>query len=77
MMMDVFGVPLSLIGLILVLDRPLDMVRTCVNVWGDAVGCTVISRSEELARLQLSESYSGSPGSSSTPTAEPAQAIDP
>lgn len=41
------GVPPELIGLIIVLDRPLDMVRTCINVWGDSVGCVVVSAMEE------------------------------
>lgn len=36
--------PLSAIGLILGVDRILDMTRTMVNVWGDSVGARVISR---------------------------------
>jgi len=36
--------PLSAIGLILGVDRLLDMCRTVVNVWGDSVGARVISR---------------------------------
>jgi len=36
--------PLSAIGLILGVDRLLDMCRTMVNVWGDSVGARVISR---------------------------------
>jgi len=38
------GLPLEGIGMILAVDRILDMCRTTVNVWGDAVGCAVISR---------------------------------
>lgn len=36
--------PLSAIGLILGVDRILDMCRTMVNVWGDSVGTRIISR---------------------------------
>ncbi len=38
------GLPLEGIGLVLAVDRILDMCRTTVNVWGDTVGCAVISR---------------------------------
>jgi len=38
------GLPLEGIGMILAVDRILDMCRTSVNVWGDAVGCAVVSR---------------------------------
>jgi Na+/H+-dicarboxylate symporter len=34
------------LGLILAVDRPLDMARTTVNVFGDTVGAVVIARSE-------------------------------
>jgi Na+/H+-dicarboxylate symporter len=37
------GLPLTGIGLILAVDSILDMCRTTVNVWGDAVGAAVIS----------------------------------
>ena len=36
------GLPLEGIGLILAVDRLLDMMRTTVNVWGDSVGTAVI-----------------------------------
>lgn len=36
------GLPLEGIGFLLVFDRPLDMCRTTVNVWGDMVGCAVV-----------------------------------
>ncbi len=39
-------IPIEGIGLILGVDRILDMCRTTVNVWGDAVGAKIISRSE-------------------------------
>jgi DAACS family dicarboxylate/amino acid:cation (Na+ or H+) symporter len=34
------------LGLILTIDRPLDMARTTVNVFGDTVGTVVIAKSE-------------------------------
>ena len=40
------GLPLEGIGLILGVDRLLDMVRTAVNVTGDAVVSTVVAKSE-------------------------------
>ncbi|SVE38000.1 uncharacterized protein METZ01_LOCUS490854, partial [marine metagenome] len=40
------GLPLEGIGLILGVDRLLDMVRTAVNVTGDAVVSTVVTKSE-------------------------------
>jgi DAACS family dicarboxylate/amino acid:cation (Na+ or H+) symporter len=41
-----FGIPPEGIGLILGVDRFLDMCRTCVNVTGDLVGSVVIGRFE-------------------------------
>lgn len=38
--------PLEGVGLILAVDRPLDMLRTTVNVFSDTVGCAVIATSE-------------------------------
>lgn len=40
------GLPLEGIGLILVVDRVLDMCRTSVNIFSDACCATVIARSE-------------------------------
>jgi len=40
------GLPLEAVGLILVVDRFLDMLRTGVNVWSDSVAAAVISRWE-------------------------------
>lgn len=37
------GLPLAAVGLILGIDRLLDMCRTTVNVWGDAVGARIIT----------------------------------
>ena len=38
------GVPLEGIGLIIAVDRFLDMLRTAVNVWGDLNGAKIIDR---------------------------------
>jgi len=40
------GLPFEAIALILPVDRPLDMMRTAVNVFGDTCGATVIAASE-------------------------------
>ncbi|MBN1198748.1 MAG: dicarboxylate/amino acid:cation symporter [Bacteroidales bacterium] len=40
------GLPLEGVGLILAVDRILDMFRTTVNVWSDTCGAVVIARSE-------------------------------
>ena len=36
--------PIAAIGIIIGVDRILDMCRTAVNVWGDAVGARIITR---------------------------------
>ena len=40
------GLPLEGAALLLAVDRPLDMLRTTVNVWSDSCGAAVIARSE-------------------------------
>jgi len=40
------NLPLDGIGMILAVDRLLDMLRTAVNVWGDSCGAAVIARLE-------------------------------
>ena len=49
------NLPLEGIGMILAVDRILDMLRTAVNVWGDACGTAVVARleGEELNRIAL------------------------
>jgi Na+/H+-dicarboxylate symporter len=44
--LNAVGLPLEGIGMILAVDRLLDMCRTTVNVWGDTVGCAVVARLE-------------------------------
>jgi Na+/H+-dicarboxylate symporter len=38
------GLPIEAQGVIIAVDRVLDMCRTMVNVWSDAVGCAVVDR---------------------------------
>ena len=46
MILAMFGIPPEGIGLILGVDRLLDMCRTVVNIGGDMAGSVVIGRSE-------------------------------
>ena len=43
------GLPTESQGLIIAVDRILDMCRTCVNVWSDSCGCAVIARFDRNA----------------------------
>src|SRR5690606_31989226 len=38
------GLPLEGVGLIMAVDRVLDMARTGVNVWSDSIACAVVDR---------------------------------
>jgi proton glutamate symport protein len=38
------GLPIEMQGVILAVDRVLDMARTSVNVWSDSCGCAVVER---------------------------------
>jgi len=44
--LSALGLPLEGVGLILAVDRPLDMIRTATNVWSDSNGAAVIAHSE-------------------------------
>lgn len=44
------GLPMEGVGLILAVDRILDMFRTAVNVWSDTVGSAVVARWEGYGR---------------------------
>ncbi len=44
--LSALGLPLEGVGLILAVDRPLDMIRTMVNVLGDTVVAVIIAKSE-------------------------------
>ncbi len=50
--LSVVGLPLEAVGLILAVDRILDMMRTTVNVWSDSV-CTVIIAKSEGEKLKI------------------------
>jgi Na+/H+-dicarboxylate symporter len=50
------GLPLEGVGLILAVDRILDMFRSATNVWSDAACALIIAKSEnELADLDTSQ----------------------
>ncbi|MCB1137842.1 MAG: dicarboxylate/amino acid:cation symporter [Leptospiraceae bacterium] len=40
------GIPAEAVGIIITVDRILDMFRTAVNVWSDSCGAAIIARSE-------------------------------
>jgi Na+/H+-dicarboxylate symporter len=44
--LSALGKPVEGAALLLAVDRPLDMLRTVVNVWSDSCGAAVIARSE-------------------------------
>jgi Na+/H+-dicarboxylate symporter len=53
------GIPLEAIGILLLVERPLDTVRTAVNVEGDLVGALTVermlARSGEVALAKVGE----------------------
>ena len=44
--LGVIGLPLEGIGLLMITDRVLDMMRTAVNVFSDSCATVIIARSE-------------------------------
>ena len=44
--LSAIGLPLEGVGLILAVDRILDMCRTTINVWSDSCGAVIIAKSE-------------------------------
>lgn len=54
---DIEPLPLSAIGIILGIDRILDMCRTAVNVWGDTVGARLITRLAPDVEDERKEAY--------------------
>ena len=44
LVLNTVGLPIEGIGIILAVDRFLDMLRTSVNVWGDMVGAKILDR---------------------------------
>jgi len=51
--LEAVGLPVKGVGLILAVDRVLDMMRTVVNVYGDLTGAVIIAKSEG-ERIDLS-----------------------
>ncbi|WP_295409298.1 dicarboxylate/amino acid:cation symporter [uncultured Thiocystis sp.] len=51
------GLPLEGIGLILAVDRILDMLRTAVNVFGDSCGAVIIARREGETDVLQGETF--------------------
>lgn len=47
------GLPLEGVGLILAVDRILDMLRTSVNVWSDSCGAVIIAKTEKETGLKI------------------------
>jgi proton glutamate symport protein len=47
------GLPLEGVGLILAVDRILDMLRTSVNVWSDSCGTVIIAKTEGETKLKV------------------------
>ena len=58
MVFSAVGLPLVGIGLILAVDRILDMCRTTVNVWGDLIGAAILARYESTALPCSSSTFS-------------------
>ena len=65
MILKSLGLPDDGVLLLLAVDRPLDMMRTAVNVWSDSCGAAVIAKSEGDA--VLAEVSTGPPGPSGRP----------
>jgi Na+/H+-dicarboxylate symporter len=53
MILKSLGLPDDGVLLLLAVDRPLDMMRTAVNVWSDSCGAAVVAHSEGDPVLQV------------------------
>lgn len=51
------GLPAEAIGLLLVVDRLLDMMRTTINIFSDSVGAVIIARSEGEEQVLVSKHF--------------------
>jgi Na+/H+-dicarboxylate symporter len=49
------GIPLEAIAILLVIERPLDTIRTAVNVEGDLIGALVVDRYTAVERINLAK----------------------
>ncbi len=61
MVMLAVGIPLEAIGILLVIERPLDTFRTAVNVEGDMIGALVTQRRLERIDAEAAEAESPTP----------------
>lgn len=55
MVLQQIGLPLEGVGLVLSVDRIVDMVRTTVNITGDAVGTLIVANSEKELEKEVYE----------------------
>jgi len=60
MVLQQVGLPVEGIALIIGVDRLLDMVRTVVNITGDAMVTTVVAKSEGLVNIDRYNSLESS-----------------
>ncbi len=51
--LNAVGLPLEYLGLVLAVDRPLDMLRTSINVWSDSCGTVLIAKTEGENQLTV------------------------
>ena len=51
--LNAVGLPLEGIGLILAVDRILDMLRTTTNIWSDSCGTAIIAATEKESNLKI------------------------
>ena len=58
MVLDQVGLPVEGIALIIGVDRLLDMLRTSVNIAGDSMVATLVSKSEGLFNKEIFEETS-------------------
>lgn len=47
------GLPVEAIGIIMGIDRVLDMIRTAVNITGDAVCTTIVAHQDNCFNKEL------------------------
>jgi Na+/H+-dicarboxylate symporter len=66
LVLSAVGLPLEGIGMILAVDRVLDMCRTCVNVVGDSIGSVVVARMDGLP-FRPGEAETGAHGEGGPP----------
>lgn len=65
MVLDAVGLPLTGIGMILAVDRVLDMCRTTVNVVGDLAGTVVVDRLERASAAADGAAEAATPSAAS------------